>query len=193
MFMNRWLTRKEIVEVNGLTKEEEKRVFERLVPLDRSLGRYLEHDVDRVIGEVRRPATKASRADGVRRPGCRPATSRGLSIPREGDNPMNDAAALLEPLNGILGSYVQKVVEDAVQRLVPPPPVILPPPDPRLEMLTPQEAAVLMKRHVTTVLKWCRQKRIGHKVSGGKHYLISRHEVNEYVRGRLLVHGEKAR
>lgn len=106
---------------------------------------------------------------------------------------MNDAAALLEPLNGILGSYVQKVVEDAVQRLVPPPPVILPPPDPRLEMLTPQEAAALMKRHVQTVLKWCRQKRIGHKVSGGKHYLISRHEVNEYVRGRLLVHGEKAR
>ncbi len=107
---------------------------------------------------------------------------------------MVDAAALLEPLNGILGSYVQKVVEDALQRLVPPPPpTVLPAPNPRLEMLTPHEAAVLMKRHVQTVLKWCRQKRIGHKVSGGKHYLISRHEVNEYVRGRLMVHGEKAK
>lgn len=123
----------------------------------------------------------------------RPQKERSELVSSEGDISMVDTAALLEPLSGILGTYVQRVVEDAVQRLVPPPPVILPAPDPRLEMLTPQEAAVLMKRHVQTVLKWCRKGSIGHKVSGGKHYLISRHEVNEYVRGRLMVHGEKAK
>ncbi len=64
MFMNRWLTRKEIVEVNGLTKEEEALVFARVAPIGGSLGRYLEETVDRAIGAVRggvRPLV----ADGV--------------------------------------------------------------------------------------------------------------------------------
>ena len=80
MFMNRWLKRKEIVEVNELTKEEENRVFERLVPLDGSLGRYLEDDVDRVIGEVRR--------------GVRPPVSDRLSVlEKEAGMSMGDAWA----------------------------------------------------------------------------------------------------
>ncbi len=80
MFMNRWLKRKEIVEVNELTKEEENRVFERLVPLDGSLGRYLEDDVDRVIGEVRR---------GVRPP----APDRLSVLEKEAGMSMGDAWA----------------------------------------------------------------------------------------------------
>ena len=99
MFMNRWLKRKEIVEVNELTKEEEKRVFERLVPLDGSLGRYLEDDVDRVIGEVRR--------------GVRPPISDRLSVlEKEAGMSMGDAwaasvsrvdkAGVLEPLTPLL-------------------------------------------------------------------------------------------
>jgi len=80
VFMNRWLKRKEIVEVNELTKEEENRVFERLVPLDGSLGRYLEDDVDRVIGEVRR--------------GVRPPVSDRLSVlEKEAGMSMGDAWA----------------------------------------------------------------------------------------------------
>jgi len=80
VFMNRWLTRAEIVEVNGLTREEENQIFERLVPLDRSLGRYLEDDVDRVIGEVRR--------------GVRPPISDQLSVrKKEAGMSMGDAWA----------------------------------------------------------------------------------------------------
>lgn len=99
MFMNRWLTRKEIVEVNGLTRDEEERVFERLVPLDGSLGRYLESDVDQAIGVVRR--------------GVRPRFPEGLSVlGKEAGMSMGDAwaasvsraeeAEVLDPLPPLL-------------------------------------------------------------------------------------------
>jgi hypothetical protein len=56
MFMNRWLFRHEIVELNELNTEEQKEVFAVLKP---SLGeggkeRFLESEADRIIEELRR-------------------------------------------------------------------------------------------------------------------------------------------
>jgi len=113
VFMNRWLTRREIVEVNGLTKEEEGQVFERLVPLDGSLGRYLEEDADRVIGEVRR---------GVRPP----APDRLSVLEKEAGMSMGDAwaasvssvgeAEISEPLPPLLVNERQAAKILAVSR-----------------------------------------------------------------------------
>jgi hypothetical protein len=57
MFMNRWLFRHEIVELNELNTEEQKEVFAVLKPILGEGGkeRFLESEADRIIEEVRRP------------------------------------------------------------------------------------------------------------------------------------------
>jgi hypothetical protein len=173
MFMNRWLKRKEIVELNGLTKEEEALVFSRVAPIDGSLGRYLEETVDRAIGAVRG--------------GVRPRGSGEASVLGEREKNMSDLANVLGPIGDL---PLNELIRQLVITYAPPPPVVLPPPDPRLELLTLKEAAVPMRRSEHTLWRWCRDGRIGRKVGGGRNYFISRHEINEYLRGRLMVHGE---
>ena len=55
MFMNRWLTRHEIVEQNNLTQTEEEQVFAQLQPRrgGGSIAQFLEVEADEVIGQVR--------------------------------------------------------------------------------------------------------------------------------------------
>lgn len=63
MFMNRWLSRAEIVELNNLDADEESLVFARL-GVHRKSGAvdcFLEQDADRVIGLVRRRPPQADR------------------------------------------------------------------------------------------------------------------------------------
>ncbi len=100
---------------------------------------------------------------------------------------MSDLANVLGPIGDLpLGELIRQLV----LRYAPPPPVVVPPPDPRLELLTLKEAAVPMRRSEQTLWKWCRDGKIGSKPGGGRNYFISRHEINEYLRGRLIVHGE---
>ena len=100
---------------------------------------------------------------------------------------MSDLANVLGPIGDLpLGELIRQLV----LRYAPPPPAVVPPPDPRLELLTLKEAAKPMRRSEQTLWKWCRDGKIGHKPGGGRNYFISRHEINEYLRGRLMVHGE---
>ena len=100
---------------------------------------------------------------------------------------MSDLANVLGPIGDL---PLSELVRQLVLRYAPPPPIVVPPPDPRLELLTLKEAAVPMRRSEQTLWKWCRDGKIGRKVGGGRNYFISRHEINEYLRGRLMVHGE---
>lgn len=63
----------------------------------------------------------------------------------------------------------------------------LSPPGPRF--LTPHEAAKAMRVNPQTIMKWCRQKKMG--VKTGRKWLISQDEVDRYLRGVLLTKGPK--
>lgn len=106
---------------------------------------------------------------------------------------MNDAAALLEPLSGLLGTYVQKVVEDAVQRLVPPPP----PAEPVDKIYTVAQAAPLMGLSEFSVREKCRRSHLddegvpfGIKLGSNK-WGIRQSEIDLWWRGQVVVHGRK--
>jgi len=119
--------------------------------------------------------------------GNRPKNEDTELVSREGDQQMNDLANVLGPIGDL---PLSELVRQLVLRYAPPPPIVVPPPDPRLELLTLKEAAVPMRRSEQTLVKWCRDGKIGHRPGGGRNYFISRHEINEYLRGRLIVHGE---
>lgn len=123
----------------------------------------------------------------------RPRESRQELISETGDDSMNDAALLLEPLSGLLGTFVQKVVEDAVQRLVPPPP----PPEPVDRVYSVAQAAPLMVLSEYTVREMCRRSReikggepFGCKL-GSNRWCIRQSEVDRWWQGQILVHGRK--
>jgi excisionase family DNA binding protein len=77
MFLNRWLFRHEIVELNDLKPDEEASVFASLQPFqgEGQKARYLESDADEVIGSVRRLR--------VGRVWARPHRALGLSVDAE--------------------------------------------------------------------------------------------------------------
>lgn len=56
---------------------------------------------------------------------------------------------------------------------------------------TPDEAAEVMRVHPQTIMKWCRQRKMG--VKTGRKWLISHDEVERYLRGVLLTKGPKGR
>lgn len=126
----------------------------------------------------------------------RPVEGEGADRPRKGQkglvsskgtDSMSDLANVLGPIGELpLGELIRQLV----LKYAPPPPIVLPPSDPRLELLTLKEAAVPMRRSEHTLWRWCRDGKIGRRVGGGRNYFISRHEINEYLRGRLMVHGE---
>ncbi len=57
--------------------------------------------------------------------------------------------------------------------------------------LTPDEAAKVMRVNPQTVMKWCRQKKMG--VKSGRKWLINQKEVDRYLRGVLFTKGPKGR
>ena len=63
--------------------------------------------------------------------------------------------------------------------------------DPSLAMHTTKEAAEAMGLHEQTVMRWCRQRKLG--VKAGSRWLISQREIEQYLRGRLLVDGKQPR
>ena len=88
MFMNRWLLRHEIVELNELNTEEQKEVFAVLKPILGEGGkeRFLESEADAVIGSVR---------------GGRPPVASGLYFGAEEDRTMTNFNGAVEPFERI--------------------------------------------------------------------------------------------
>jgi len=64
--------------------------------------------------------------------------------------------------------------------------------------LTPKEASVLLRLHVQTVQKMCREERLdavkieGNKVNGkGGKFLIPREAIDAYIAHQRLIHGSQ--
>lgn len=104
------------------------------------------------------------------------------SLLKKEDFNMVDFDPTAQPFERI-ASCLEQLVEVLVPREVPKPP-------PGPQMLTVAEAAKQMRRHVQTVMKWCRQKKLGTKI--GRTWLISQDEVRQYLKGRLLIKGRVA-
>lgn len=58
-----------------------------------------------------------------------------------------------------------------------------------IQMLTPEEASKQMRLNVQTVMKWCRQGKMGTKC--GRKWLIDPKEVDRYLRGVLMTKGQR--
>ena len=78
-------------------------------------------------------------------------------------------------------------IADGLERLID---VLVPKaPPPATPMLTPLEASKQMRLNVQTVMKWCRQRKMG--VKSGSKWLIDQKEVDRYHRGILMTKGRK--
>lgn len=66
------------------------------------------------------------------------------------------------------------------------------------EWYTPEEASVLMRLHVQTVMKWCREGKINAPKAGGNEqtgrggkWLIPRESIDAYLARQRLIHGHR--
>ena len=110
---------------------------------------------------------------------------------------MMDTTAPMNPLAEILGrlaTATERWVESQVASKEAEKPSGSP------EYLTPEEVATILRLHVQTVLRWCREGRIsaskhgGNKASGkGGKYVIPREAVDAYIAQQTLIHGESRR
>jgi excisionase family DNA binding protein len=174
VFMNRWLKRKEIVEVNKLTKKEEKQVFERLETAGGVAGRYLEEDVDRIIGRVRR--VNRPRGDSRRFVSKEEFLMESETLERPAEESL---AGTLRSIFDWFKPRLESLLPDQEQRISTSGP----------RLLTPIEAATIMRVNPQTVMKWCRQQKMG--IKAGRRWLISQDEVDRYLRGVLFKKGPK--
>ena len=171
MFMNRWLTRVEIVELNKLNADEETLVFARLDVHCKSgaVDCFLEQDADEVIGLVRR----------------RPLNSgQGFfSEEQKEDRSVIDFNGTMEPLERIadgLDRLIEVLVPKTAESSTPASPT----------MLAPTEAAERMRLNEQTVMKWCREGQLQASKVGRK-WLISKESVEAYIRKNEVVHGRR--
>lgn len=68
------------------------------------------------------------------------------------------------------------------------------------EWYTPEEASVLLRLHVQTVMKWCRDGTIEASKAGGNErngrggkWLIPRESINAYLHKQRVIHGQRRR
>jgi len=118
--------------------------------------------------------------------GIRPQTEGAGLVFSEGEQQMSDL--ILERHEESLADTVRSIFNWLKPRLE----FLLPdhtlsPPRPRF--LTPVEAANVMRVNPQTVMKWCRQRRMG--VKSGRKWLITQEEVDRYLRGVLFTKGPK--
>ena len=106
-----------------------------------------------------------------------PAEDKESSLKKEDSQmvALNQSADSLERIADGLERLIDVLVPKA-------PPTVTP-------MLTPLEASKQMRLNVQTVMKWCRQRKMG--VKSGSKWLIDPEEVERYLRGVLLNKGQK--
>ena len=168
MFMNRFLWRCEIIELNQLNPDEEAAVFAILKPLqgEGDTARYLESEADAAIEEVRR----------------RPQDSHPLSSDAEEDHNVIDFNGTMEPFERIADG-----IERLIDLLVPKEAVS---PTQASPMLAPAQAAAKMRLHEQTVMRWCRERRLQASKIGGK-WLIPQESVDAFIRKCEVIHGRR--
>jgi excisionase family DNA binding protein len=121
--------------------------------------------------------------------GNRPRDEDKELFSKTGDNSMSDLIldrpteeSLAETVRSIFDWFkprLEALLPDHTQRIDPP----------RPRFLTPDEAAKVMRVNPQTVMKWCRQQKMG--VKAGRKWLISQEEVDRYLRGVLFTKGPK--
>jgi excisionase family DNA binding protein len=128
---------------------------------------------------------------GKNRPkkGIRPPIEGNELFSKTGDNSMSDLI-LDRPTEESLAETVRSIFDWFKPRLE----ALLPDhaqrnDTPRPRFLTPDEAAKVMRVNPQTVMKWCRQQKMG--VKAGRKWLISQEEVDRYLRGVLFTKGPK--
>ncbi len=122
----------------------------------------------------------------------RPQKERSELVSSEGDISMNGLvdSHVFEPPEESLAETLKSIFDwfkPRLESLLPDHTQSLSPPSPRFH--TPHEAAKVMRVNPQTVMKWCRQKKMG--VKAGRKWLISQDEVDRYLRGVLLTKGPK--
>ncbi len=166
MFMNRWLFRHEIVELNELNSKEDKEVFAVVKPFlgEGGEARFLESEADDVIAQIRKG---------------RPPIVDGVSLESEGH--MNTTATGEDRFDRFFDRLVT-----VLERFVPPDGAGQR--ESQQRMLTSYEAAEAMHLNSQTVVKWCRAGKLtGSKV--GRNWLVPREAVDAYVHRQRLVYG----
>jgi excisionase family DNA binding protein len=169
MAFNKLLSRKEVIDAYQIPKDLEAEVFRHLRPVfgTGKGAKYQESLVDQQLHHyglkklrLREPDTEFSHKED----------SKMIALNQDSD-PLVRIAECVERL---IEAFAPKETAAA----------------PEVRMHTPKEAAKVMRVNPQTVMKWCRDKKMG--VKAGRKWLISPDEVDRYLRGVLLTKGPKA-
>ena len=91
-----------------------------------------------------------------------------------------DGMASINRLADLVSTWLERALEEKHQKVE----------ERQLRMLTPVEAAKVLRLNVQTVMAWCRQGRISASKSTGK-WLVPRDEVDRLLRRYEIVNGKK--
>lgn len=167
MFAEGLLSKQQVIEEFGIPKNLESKLFAILKPRVGKL--YWKKDVDpaleKVLGAGNRP----------------PFATNEFSFEKE-DLKVNG-------VGHIEGNNLADVVKEFVEWVKPRLSTAYPlesKPQPR--MLSPAEAAQMMRLHIQTVMRWCRERRIEATKIGNK-WLIPQESVDAYMRKCRLLDG----
>ena len=167
LYLNRYMSRQNIIDDNELDDSEIRLVFSQLNPLCGSGDdtKYLEEDADAVIGMIRRP----------------PKSGPWSFYEEQKENSMIAINQEMEPFERIaLG------IERLIEVLVPKEATS----SPAVERLSPLAAAKQMRLNEQTVMKWCREGRLVASKLGGK-WLIPQEAVDAFIRKCEVIHGRR--
>jgi excisionase family DNA binding protein len=170
MAFNRFLTRQQVIEAYQVPKTLEFELFAVLRPVFGSGedARYLESQVDEALKQWSprkgRPASEDTEFSQEE--------ERNVIAINGANDPWTRIAEGIERLIDVLNPKEPPTVSPSIQ------------------VLTPHEAAKKMRVNSQTVMKWCRQGKLG--VKAGRKWLITPDEVDRYLRGVLLTKGPKA-
>lgn len=170
MAFNRFLSRQQVVEGYRIPKKLEGELFAVLRPVFGSGedARYLESHVDEALKQW---SSEKGRPQDEDTEFFQEEEKNVIAINSENE-PWTRIADGIERLIDVLKPKETPTVAPSIQ------------------VLTPDEAAKKMRVNSQTVMKWCRQGKLG--VKAGRKWLITPDEVDRYLRGVLLTKGPKA-
>jgi excisionase family DNA binding protein len=170
MAFNRFMTRQQVMDAYQIPRNVEGEIFTVLRPVFGSGGdaRYLESHVDEALKQW---SPKKGRPQDKNTEFSQEEEKNVIAINSENE-PWTRIADGIERLIDVLKPKETPTVAPSIQ------------------VLTPDEAAERMRVNPQTVMKWCREQKMG--VKAGRKWLITPEEVDRYLRGVLLTKGPKA-
>ena len=170
MAFNRFLSRQQVIESYQIPERIEGEIFTVLRPVygRGKYSRYLESQVDEVLKHW--------------------SPKKGRPLDEDTEFSQEEEKNVIA-INSEIEPWTR--IADGIERLIDVlKPKEMPSIAPSIQVLTPYEAAKKMRVNSQTVMKWCRQGKLG--VKSGRKWLITPDEVDRYLRGVLLTKGPKA-